>query len=109
MVNLGKVQVLLAALIATTSVAAHEAIPTSDMPKGWTYPMSCCAGYDCREVPASAIGEKKAGYVILRTGEVIPYGDSRLRDSPDGIFHWCSRMGSDTGNTICLYVPPRGF
>jgi len=80
-----------------------------DAPRGWSYPFSCCSGYDCREVRKSAIGERPSGYVINGTGEVIPYGDSRVKESPDGEFHWCSVAGKDDGKTICLFVPPRSF
>lgn len=42
------------------------------------------------------------------TGELVPYTDERVKTSPDGLYHWCSAGGSETGRTICLYVPPRG-
>lgn len=87
----------------------HDAIPTATKPQGWSYPFSCCSGYDCREVPAKAIGEKPEGYVIKGTGEIVAYSDSRLKDSPDGEFHWCSVAGADDSRTICLFVPPRSY
>lgn len=88
---------------------AHDALPSGAQPQGWTYPFACCSGYDCREVPKSAIGEGKAGYTIRATGELIAMSDSRIKPSPDGEFHWCSVAGADDGRTICLFVPPRGF
>jgi len=101
---------LLVLLLASTLAAfAHDAAPTASRPQGWNYPFSCCSGIDCREVKASAIGEKQAGYVIEGTGEILAYGDTRLKDSPDGAFHWCSVAGLDDSRTICLFVPPRGF
>ena len=66
-------------------------------------------GYDCRGVAHNAIGERPEGYVIEGTGEVIGYTDSRIKNSPDGMFHWCSVAGANDGHTICLFVPPRGF
>ena len=84
--------------------AAHEA------PSGWSYPWACCSDKDCREVAQSAIEEGPQGYVISDTGELIPYRDSRVKDSPDGEFHRCAhKAGLDAGHTICLFVPPRGF
>lgn len=88
---------------------AHDAIPTAAQPHGWTYPLACCSGYDCREVSQSQIKERPEGYVIAATGEVIPMTDSKVKMSPDGEFHWCSQGGRDDGDTICLFVPPRGF
>ena len=80
-----------------------------DAPKGWSYPFSCCSGFDCREVPAQAISEKPEGYVIKGTGEVVSYADARLKSSPDGEYHWCSVAGANDSRTICLFVPPHSF
>lgn len=89
--------------------SAHDAKPTAAKPQGWKYPFSCCSGYDCREVNAKQISEKPEGYVIKGTGEVVAYSDTRLKDSPDGEFHWCSVAGADDSRTICLFVPPRSY
>ena len=99
-------------LALTTLVApsfAHDALPTAAKPQGWNNPFSCCSGYDCREVPGKAISERPEGYVIEGTGEVLAYSDGRLKNSPDGQFHWCSVAGASDGRTICLFVPPRSF
>ncbi len=96
------------ALLASP-VEAHDAMPTAAQPNGWTYPFACCSGYDCREVSDKAISERPEGYVIKGTGEVVGYADARIRQSPDGEYHWCSVAGSNEGRTICLFVPPRGF
>lgn len=84
-------------------VLSHEA------PTGWQYPVSCCSGNDCREVPDKAISERSDGYVIEGTGEVVAYQDRRIKKSPDGAFHWCSVAGASNGKTICLFVPPRSY
>ena len=60
-------------------------------------------------VADNAIGERPEGYIIKGTGELITYADSRIKDSPDGVFHWCSVAGANDGHTICLFVPQRGF
>ena len=96
-------------LLLVFKVEGHEAIPTAAKPQGWNYPFSCCSGIDCREVSDQAISERPEGYVIKGTGEVIAYSDIRIKDSPDGVFHWCSVAGADDSRTICLFVPPRGF
>ena len=96
------------ALIALPA-AAHDAMPTAAQPNGWTYPFACCSGYDCREVSDKAISERPEGYVIKGTGEIVGYSDARVKQSPDGEYHWCSVAGSNEGRTICLFVPPRGF
>jgi hypothetical protein len=100
---------LAALAIATNPAGAHDALPTAAQPQGWSYPFSCCSGYDCRAVPETAISERPEGYMIKGTGEVVPYRDARLKDSPDGAFHWCSVAGANDGRTICLFVPPRSI
>lgn len=93
-----------ACLLAAASVAlAHEA------KTGWLYPAECCSDKDCRELAADLISERPAGYVVRLTGEQIPYTDSRIRPSPDGVYHWCSMQGRDDTLTICLFVPPNSF
>jgi len=88
---------------------AHDALPTAAKPNGWSYPFSCCSGYDCREVSAKAISERTEGYVIKGTGEVVGYRDNRIKVSPDGLYHWCSEAGADDSKTICLFVPPASY
>lgn len=83
--------------------------PAHDAPTGWSYPLACCSGLDCREVDDAAIVEGPQGYVIRATGEVIPMTSRKIRPSPDGLFHWCSVGGAADGRTICLFVPLRAF
>ncbi|MGE0501895.1 MAG: hypothetical protein AB7I79_13185 [Rhizobiaceae bacterium] len=97
-----------ASLLASLSAFAHDALPTSAKPDGWSYPFSCCSGYDCRAVSAAAISEKPEGFIVP-SGEVVSYADRRVKDSPDGEFHWCSVHGKNDGRTICLFVPPRAY
>jgi hypothetical protein len=85
----------------------HDAKPTATMPQGWAYPFSCCASYDCRQATGE-VKEAADGY-HTPSGEVVPYGDKRVKDSPDGEFHWCAHQtGLDAGKAICLFVPGRG-
>lgn len=102
-----------AAAILAASVGKtwpHDAKPTATLPQGWSYPFACCANYDCKEVADSDIVEGARGYEIRQTGELILPLDKRIKDSPDGHFHWCAHQaGLDAGKTICLFVPPRGF
>lgn len=91
-------------------VSAHEAETIAGQPTGWKYPWACCSNMDCHAVAAKDISEKPQGYVINSTGEVIAYADKRVKDSPDGEYHWCAHQaGLDAGHTICLFVPPKGF
>lgn len=97
--------------ISTLVLIALSTPPTfsHDAPKGWSYPFACCSGLDCREVSKKAISERPQGYVIEGTGEVVGYRDARLRQSPDGAYHWCSVAGAEDSRTICLFVPPKSF
>lgn len=87
---------------------SHEALPTAAQPLGWKYPFACCSGIDCRAVSDDRITEGPAGYTVP-SGEIIAMTDSRIKESPDGVFHWCTVAGKDDGRTICLFVPPRSF
>lgn len=85
------------------SAVAHEA------KSGWMYPPDCCSNRDCRELPGEFVTEQKQGYAIKLNGEHLAYFDSRIRPSPDGVYHWCSAYGRDDTRTICLFVPPNSF
>lgn len=93
----------LALLLSAASAKAHSS------PSGWAYPYQCCHDRDCRPIEGGQITEGPNGYVIENTGEVVGYMDSRVRNSPDGEYHWCSIEGSNKTSTICLFVPPRSF
>jgi len=96
--------------VLTAPALAHDAKPTAAKPQGWSYPFACCANYDCRTTHTGEVLEKPEGYVIAGTGEVVPMSDKRVKDSPDGDFHWCAHQaGLDAGKTICLFVPPRSY
>jgi cupin superfamily acireductone dioxygenase involved in methionine salvage len=32
-----------------------------------------------------------------------------VKNSPDGVYHWCSVAGANDSKTICLFVPPKGY
>lgn len=95
--------------------SAHDAIPTAAQPDGWSYPSNCCSNYDCRVINSSSkikILETARGYVVVKPKgleETLYYDDNRIKDSPDGEFHWCSVSGKDDTTTICLFAPPRGM
>ena len=59
--------------------------------------------------PGSDVLAEGPQSLIKRTGEVVAYSDNRLKDSPDGEYHWCSVSGADDTRTICLFVPPHSF
>ena len=101
----------LPALLTLAGLTSSIGVPAlgHEAPTGWSYPVSCCSGFDCREVSAAAIRERPEGYVIGPTGEVVAFSDKRLRNSPDGEYHWCSVAGADDGRTICLFVPPHSY
>ena len=98
---------MVVAVIATGLLTAKAF--AHDAPTGWSYPVSCCSGYDCRPVSKAIISERPEGYVIKTTGEVVGYSDARVKYSKDSEFHWCSVGGKDSGETICLFVPPNLF
>lgn len=97
---------------AALVVASHRAAKAHDAPSGWSYPFYCCSGVDCRPVssgPNGLVHERPDGFEIATTGERLSYPDTRIKDSPDGDYHWCSVAGKNDSRTICLFVPPRSF
>jgi hypothetical protein len=98
-------ELLLLMTVASCPIAASA----HDAPSGWSYDASCCSSIDCRQIPSSTLSERPTGYVISISNETVPYGDTRIKNSPDGLVHWCTINGRDDARTICLYVPPRSY
>lgn len=87
---------------------AHDAIASKKQPMGWTYDYSCCSVNDCSEVDDKAVKVTEYGYQIVRTKEVIPYNDKRIKRSKDEFYHRCVPGGNvDAIRSLCLYVPDR--
>ena len=83
----------LTAIIIAGSADAHS----------W-YPESCCGGRDCHVAGDSAVSRTANGWVIKRTGELIPFTDGRVGKSPDDRFHVCFVLNT-TWAVRCLFVP----
>ena len=86
---------------------AHDALPMMRPRAGRIPSLAARASTAARSPP----GDQRApdGYQISYTGEVVAYSDKRIKDSPDGEYHWCSVQGADDGKTICLFVPPPAY
>lgn len=69
-----------------------------DAPSGWPYPGGCCAGVHCAPLPAEMVERTAEGYLIVPTGELIPY--KVANSSPDGDYHYCIRDDAVNGETI---------
>jgi hypothetical protein len=112
-----------ATVFMTGHVWPHDAMPTAAQPHGWAYPGACCSGNDCADTRSFPVRETPEGYAFtIQPGEhpqvkdqpysdVIAYGDPRIKDSPDQLFHACisPSLTREPTRTICLFVPPRSF
>lgn len=110
---IGVIAVLVAASLSLSMCSraeAHEATNTAGQPLGWQYSFSCCSDKDCKPVAAGEVRETPQGYLLVKTGEVVGYQDTRIKDSPDGTFHVCQVAGDfEKGRILCIYRPSRGF
>lgn len=97
---------ILAMLLAFPAYA-HDATPTKETPLGWTYDPKCCGGLDCHEDDEGLISEEGGGFRIKNTGELIPYGSSKVHESKDFHRHICQvDYGNGDGlQTTCIYLP----
>jgi hypothetical protein len=95
-------------VVGVAKALAHEAEPTAAQPEGWSYPVSCCSLRDCRATEEGEVIETREGYKLISTGEVVAYGNSRIKPiSEDGKIHVCQQGGNfDSGRILCLLVPP---
>lgn len=96
-------------LVTTVTASAHS----------W-YPLACCSKQDCIEISSEHLQFTDKGIVIKLTGELIPYGDPRVKHTPPEAgetYHWCRRLKDSApsqwtsykkNDTICLFIPPMG-
>ena len=89
------------ALALSTPALAHD----------W-YPWECCHDQDCDRISMTRLEATSEGWRVP-TGEIIPYGDTRIRKTPpdqEGA-HWCRIMerGEAYQQTLCLFLPPMGM
>lgn len=99
-----------AVVVAFFFVASIGAVFSHEAPTGWSYPPLCCSNQDCRQADPREVRETPDGYLLVTTGEVVPYLNYRVKQSPDGLFHVCQQAGNfDSGRILCLFAPPRGM
>ena len=102
------------AAAAATSPLAPLTVNAHQAPSGWSYPVQCCSGIDCGEIPTSAVKETPDGYrVTLKPGDhvmiqapfdtVVPY--AKAKAAPDGAYHICL---SPALQVLCFFAGPRG-
>lgn len=97
-------KILIIALLFAAPAFAHDA------PLGWAYGAECCSMTDCWQEKDGAIQETPNGYRVVLTGELIGYGDTRIKPSKDQFFHRCTATADPRARlSICLYVPPRSL
>ena len=114
MLSLKKHSLFACAAVAAMSVSfLAPPARAHDAPTGWKYPWACCSNMDCQQISRAGdngVKETSQGYLIESTNELVAYSDKRVKNSPDGEYHWCAHQaGLDAGHTICLFVPPKGF
>ena len=61
----------------------------------------CCNEHDCEPIPADAVKKNGVGFVLLSSGEVIPYAQAQLSGDNQ---HW--RCKRHDGTTRCFFYPP---
>lgn len=96
--------------IAAASVCAYALFVGDAKAHDW-YDYSCCSDKDCRPIPFDAVQVTPEGYRVP-SGDVIPFASTKIKPTPaedtEQRFHWCTVAGTDTGHTLCLYVPQGG-
>lgn len=109
--------IILMIIFAVAAVTAKPA-PAHEAASGWSYDSWCCGGSDCRTAEPGEVVPTDTGWLIVPTGQVIPYTASGTLDdteenraahllkSKDDDIHMCAPFGTQVR---CLYVPEFGF
>lgn len=79
-----------------------------DAPSGWSYPLDCCSGHDCRPIDPAEVQELGGGKVLDRvTGETL--SGKQVRFGGDGQWHICNVGGDREAKPICVFKPQSMF
>lgn len=71
------------------------------------YPPSCCGGQDCAPIPDGSVKYTSAGWLIIETGETIPFADAQI--SHDQHFHRCKiTLYPEKTRKGCFFAPGAG-
>ena len=63
------------------------------------YPLECCGGEECRQVPCDSLSEDKYG--VYWQG--LFFEGNQVRQSQDNACHVCV---SPNGRTLCVFINP---
>lgn len=105
-----RLTILAIAILIAVSIAGVLARMAVAAAHDW-YPRDCRSGCDCRPVADTDVRVTAGGWLVVATGEVIAFHDTKLRQSRDGQFHRCSPRFCKAGSadrTICLFTPGMG-
>jgi len=109
---------IFSALCLIGAAFAHDAPASRQQPYGWSYDISCCNAYDCRQLDRNEIEETPNGYIwrSKHSGAVHVYthdermdgspGSKRIRRSQDEFYHGCE-SNQVPARKLCLYVPDK--
>lgn len=96
--------------LALVAVGAYM-LGTRAAPAHSFYEYMCCSDRDCRPIPFESVKITTEGYIVP-SGELVPFNSRKIRPTPaedaEQRFHWCTVGGTETGHTLCLYVPQGG-
>ena len=104
---------------AIIAAACDFGLPPASAHDSWWYEKQCCEDEHCEPLTDGTVRETSEGFK-MPSGELLPYADSRVRQSQDMRYHWCHTKKATVGrhrdfpsghpdSTICLYVPPKSF
>jgi hypothetical protein len=65
----------------------------------------CCNDKDCRMTAFREVELRDGGWFIKTTGELIPFGNYRIKKSRDAAMHICLAQA----RARCLYIPDPGI
>jgi len=99
---------IVALLLWSAAGRAHDSWISSNQLRDPVSGQWCCNEHDCEAEPADGVRETREGYLIVSTGEVIPFARA-IPQSADGRFWRCRYLwGEDANKTRCLIIPPSG-
>lgn len=100
----GLVRAVMALALMAGTAGAHDSWINQSGAKSPIDSTHCCGENDCFVIPAVDMQAVKGGWLIITTGETIPYAEVQMSEDQD--FWRCKRYD---GTRRCFFAPPQGF
>jgi hypothetical protein len=81
-------------LLLCSLIIGEQLLSSPAYSHSW-YDGTCCAETDCRPVTAGEVELRQDGWIVVPTGEILRWGNIKLKQSLDPLMHRAASIPTD--------------